>query len=66
MVVAVELFDEVPRTVGIVRTVPDLAVAALEPPGRTTGWIGRDRTADERLGGLTRAADDDSAAPGTR
>ena len=61
-VVAVELFDEVPRTVGIVRTVPDLARASLEPARKRRLDRGRDRVADERLGSLARAAEHDLAA----
>ena len=57
MVVAVELLHQVTRTVGIVRTVPDLAVAVLEAAGKRNDRDRRDRVAHERFGRLARAAD---------
>ncbi len=57
MVVAVELLHQVARTVGIVRAVSDLAVAALEAAGERDVRIGCDRVPCEGLGRFTRAAD---------
>ena len=48
--------DEVARTVGIVRTVPDLAVPLLEAARECDCRGGRDRMPDERFRGLTGAA----------
>ena len=62
MVVAVELLDEVTRTVGIVRAVPDLALAPLEAAGERDVRRRGDRVSDERLGRLACAADPDLAA----
>ena len=61
VVVAVELLHQVTRTVGIVRAVPDLAVASLEAAGESDARRRGDRMADERLGRLARAADPDLA-----
>ena len=57
MVVAVELLHQVARTVGIVRAVSDLAVAALEAAGKRDLRIRCDRVPCEGLGRLARAAD---------
>ncbi len=57
VVVAVELFDEVRRTVGIVRTVPDLAVAMLEPARE------RDDSAIAAIGWPTNASAASRAPP---
>ena len=57
VVVTVELFDEVTRTVGIVRTVSDLAVAALEAPWQRDVRRCVNRVADECLRRLACAAD---------
>jgi hypothetical protein len=58
-------FDEVARTVGIVRTVSDLAFPPLEPSRERDVRIGRDRVTDERLRGLARLAESD-VETGTR
>src|SRR5512145_808039 len=54
---ATKSLDEKVNTVGIVRTVPDLALVALEAAGERDTRIGRDRVADERLRGVASTAD---------